>query len=205
MYTLDDLNYLYQDLEPFVDTHTMGLHYQKHAKGYLEHLNRLLMENNFDFSISLEELAQNIHDYQFGNMEDILFYLGGVLNHNLYFQSMSPNPHEMDELLKKDLVEKYGSYPAFVENFINTALKLKGSGYTFLELTEDGDLAIKNYENQDNPTFYGKTPLLNVDLWEHAYYLNYKNNKEEYLTNFFDIIDFSHTNQVYRNKKMIHE
>lgn len=89
MYKLEDLNYLYQDLEPYIDTHTMGLHYNKHAKKYLNTLNQLLLENNFDFSILLTELAQKIDLYPWKNKEEILFNLGGVINHNLYFRSMN--------------------------------------------------------------------------------------------------------------------
>lgn len=201
MYKLDDLKYLYQDLEPYIDTHTMGLHYNKHAKKYLYNLNKLLEENNFTFDIKLEDLAKNIYNYKFNKMEDILFNLGGVVNHNLYFYCMNKEKKEVSGNLKKDLVEKYGSIDAFIEEFINNAMELQGSGYTFLELTDNNDLVILNHANQDSPLFHGHIPLFTVDLWEHAYYLNYKNNKREYLANFFEISDFSYANSKYSIKK----
>ena len=197
MYKLDDLNYLYQDLEPYIDTHTMGLHYNKHSKKYLKNLNNLLKENNFDFSISLEELAKNINNYNFENIDNILFNLGGVLNHNLYFKCISKIKREVDGVLKKDLIEKYGSIDDFVKEYVSLAMKLKGSGYTFLEF-DNNSLVLRNRANQDSPFFNGSTPLFTVDLWEHAYYINYENDKERYLDNFFQIADFSYANKLYK-------
>lgn len=196
MYKIDDLNYLYQDLEPYIDTYTMGLHYNKHAKKYLDTLNELLIEESFDFSINLTELARKINSYSWKNKKDIIFNLGGVLNHNLYFHSMNKNKIECNGLLRKKLLEKYGTIDNFIREFISTSMKLKGSGYTFLEINSIG-LNIKNYQNQDNPLFFQCIPLFTIDLWEHAYYLNYNNDKKKYLENFFEIADFSIANYIY--------
>lgn len=200
MYKLEDLNYLYQDLEPFIDTHTMGLHYNKHAKKYLNTLNQLLLENSFDFSLSFVELAQNIDLYSWKNKEEILFNLGGVINHNLYFNCMNKKKIEVIGDLKNDLIKKYGSIDEFVKEFISISLKLKGSGYTFLELTPNG-LEITNYKNQDSPLFSSNIPLFTIDLWEHAYYINYNHDKKKYLENFFEIADFSVANHLYEKIK----
>lgn len=201
MYKLEDLNYLYQDLEPYVDTHTMGTHYNKHAKKYLNNLNQLLLENNFDFSLSLVELAQNIDLYSWKNKEEIIFNLGGVINHNLYFHCMNKKKIEVTGKIRNDLINKYGSIEEFVQEFISISLKLKGSGYTFLELTSNG-LEIKNYSNQDNPLFSSHFPLFTIDLWEHAYYINYNYDKKKYLENFFEIADFSVANHLYEKIKI---
>lgn len=200
MYKLEDLDYLYQDLEPYIDTHTMGLHYNKHAKKYLNTLNQLLLDNNFDFSISMVELAQNIDLYSWDNKEDILFNLGGVLNHNLYFHSMNKKKIESAGELRNDLIKKYGGIDDFIKEFINISMKLKGSGYTFLELTPSG-LEITNYKNQDSPLFSLNVPLFTIDLWEHAYYINYNYDKKKYLENFFEIADFSIANHLYERIK----
>lgn len=201
MYQLESLNYLYQDIEPYIDTHTMALHYNKHAKKYLSNLNQLLLKNNFDFSIGLEELARNIDNYDFKDKEDILFNLGGVLNHDLYFKCMSVNRKGIQGLLKNELVDKYGSISAFIEEIIRVALKLQGSGYVFLEVDKDVNLVIKNRSNQDSPLFTKNIPLFVIDLWEHAYYINYENDKERYLRNFFDVADFNYANEVYSKLK----
>ena len=91
MYILKALPYEYDELEPFIDTHTLGLHKNKHQANYLKKLNDLLLKNNYDFRYSLENLTKNINEFSFNNKEDILFNLGGVINHDLYFNSMSPN------------------------------------------------------------------------------------------------------------------
>lgn len=201
MYQLEKLNYLYQDMEPYIDTHTMALHYNKHAKKYLSNLNQLLLKNKFNFSISLEELARNINNYNFEGQEDILFNLGGVLNHELYFKCISETKKDIEGILKKDLIEKYGAIEAFIEEFIKTAMKLKGSGYTFLEMDKSNNLIIKNRPNQDNPLFTKNIPLFAIDLWEHAYYINYENDKERYLKNFFEVADFTYANELYIKNK----
>ena len=196
MYRLDELHYLYQDLEPYIDTHTMGIHYNKHAKKYLDTLNQLLSEEGFSFDVSIEKLASNIDFYEFKRKEDILFHLGGVLNHNLYFKCMSKEYQGPSSFLLKAIVEKYGSLEEFYKAYIQMALSLKGSGYTFLEYNH-GDLVLKNRSNQESPLFDKSVPLFTIDMWEHDYYLNYKNEKGEYLNQFFKIADFSYANKEY--------
>lgn len=136
MYKLENLPYLFQDLEPFLDTHTLGLHYNKHAQNYLNNLNKLLMKNNFDYRYDINELAFHINEFAKEAQESILFNLGGVINHNLYLS-------------------------------------------------------------------HGYIPLFNVDLWEHAYYLNYENDKSKYLDNFVQIADFTFANKIYNNISII--
>ncbi len=198
MYKLQKLQYLYQDLEPYIDTHTMGVHYNKHAKNYLNKLNNLLTKNNYNFNYSLEELTFHINEFPNEDKEDILFNLGGVLNHNLYFSSISPNHNMPFGKLKTAINNKYKSYDNFLQKLKEKALSLKGSGYTFLVINNN-DLDIVNTKNQETPLQYGLIPLLNIDMWEHAYYLNYKNEKEEYLNNLFNILDFTNASNIYNN------
>ena len=197
MYKLTKLKYLYQDLEPYIDTHTIALHYNKHAMNYLDKLNSILKMNNYNFKYSLNNLFFYLNDFKYEDREDILFNLGGVLNHELYFKCLSKEKLLPNKLLKRELDLKYGSYNDFVNYFINEALKLKGAGYTFLEITLNGDLLIINRSNQDNPIFHQHIPLFCIDMWEHSYYLNYKISKKEYLTNIFEVIDFSYANDIY--------
>lgn len=199
MYKLPPLPYSYQELEPFIDTHTMGLHYHKHEQNYLNNLNGLLKKNRYDYRYSLSELLYHINEFPREDREDILFNLGGVLNHNLYWKSMNPNPKKPTGGLELAIDEKYGSFDDFWNNFKEKALSLKGSGYTFLIVKKDGQLDIVNVSNQDNPLFNGDVPLFNIDMWEHAYYLNYKNEKGKYLDNFKEIADFSNASQIFDN------
>jgi len=194
-----ELPYLYQDLEPYIDTHTVGLHYLKHQKNYLNKLNSLLLKNNYDFRYTLDELIYHINEFPVGDREDILYNLGGVLNHNLYWKSINKNKKEPIGNLKRHIDSKYRSFDKFFDEVKKRALEIKGSGYTFLVLRNDGDLDIINFYNQDNPLSFGYIPLFTIDMWEHAYYLNYKNEKEKYLDNIKEIVDFTNASNIYNN------
>ncbi len=200
MYTLKPLPFLYQDLEPYIDTHTMGLHHNKHEQNYMNNLNKLLLENHYDFKYPIEELYYHMDLFDEKSKNDILFNLGGVINHELYWESMNPKEKEdpTGELLDA-ILDKYGSFENFKKQFMNMALNLKGSGYTFLVKKKDNTIDIINTSNQDSPILFNYIPLFNVDLWEHAYYLNYKNNKREYLENFFEIANFNYANKNYKS------
>lgn len=196
MYQLPSLSYSYQDLEPFIDTHTMGLHYHKHEQAYLNNLNNLLKKNNYDYKYNLNELIYHIEEFSLEDRENILFNLGGVLNHNIYWKSFNKNNTLPSGELKEQIDKQFGSYDEFWEKIKENALKLKGSGYTFLVMSNN-ELEIINFFNQDSPLLYGYIPLFNIDLWEHAYYINYENDKSKYIDNFKEIADFSYANEIY--------
>ena len=200
MYKKIDLPYLYQDLEPYIDIHTLGLHYNKHYQNYLNKLNELLIKNNYNYRYKLEELIYHINEFNVDDREDILFNLGGVINHNIYFLSISSKNREkpLGELLKY-IDRKYGSYEGFVDKFKNKALELKGSGYTYLILKKNMELDIVNLSNQDLPMSLGCIPLFNIDMWEHSYYINYENDKSKYIDNFMMIADFSNANKIFNS------
>ena len=195
MYKINDLPYDYDALEPFIDSHTLGLHYNKHQKNYLKKLNELLLKNNYNFNYSIEEFPKYVSMFNDDDIEDILFNLGGVINHNLYFDSISPKKEEPNILLKNKINNNFGSYDNFKKLFKESALSLKGSGYTFLVLN-NGNLEIVNLPNQENPYSYNLIPLITLDLWEHAYYINYENKKDLYIDNFFEIINFHKANKI---------
>lgn len=196
MYQLPSLPYLYQDLEPFIDTHTMGLHYHKHEQAYLNNLNNLLKKNNYDYKYNLNELIYHIEEFSLEDRENILFNLGGVLNHNIYWKSFNKNNTLPSGELKEQIDKQFGSYDEFWEKIKENALKLKGSGYTFLVMSNN-ELEIINFFNQDSPLLYGYIPLFNIDLWEHAYYINYENDRSKYIDNFKEIADFSYASEIY--------
>lgn len=189
--------YSYEALEPFIDTHTLGLHYQKHLRGYLKKLNELLQRSGFQYQYSMELLSFHIDEFPEGLREEILFNLGGVLNHIIYFQSISDQRVMPEGGLERKLLDTFGSFENFKKLFKESALKVKGSGYTYLMLDKNNRLQIMNYSNQDCPYFYGMVPLLCIDVWEHAYYINYENKRDLYIDNFFEIMDFSIANNVY--------
>ena len=197
MYKLPELLYSYQELEPFVDTHTLGLHYHKHAKNYLNNLNNLLIKNNYKFQYNLNELVYHINEFPLEDKENILFNLGGVLNHDLYFKSMNPNNNKPTGMLMNALERKYGSYERFFDELKKKALELKGSGYTFLVFKNNIDII--NMSNQDTPLLFGYIPLFAIDLWEHAYYINYENRKSDYIDNFINKADFTYANFLFNS------
>ncbi len=201
MYTLPNLPYNYQDLEPYIDTHTLGLHYNIHTNNYLTKLNSLLKENNYHFRYNLNELIYHLNEFNPSIQEEILYNLGGVLNHILYFSSMAPPKERRLPFGNLELAinKTFGSFDNFYQSFKEKALSIKGSGYTFLVINNNGNLEIINLPNQQTPLFLGFVPLFTIDMWEHAYYLNYKQDKNKYLDNYKIIADFTNASNIYNN------
>ena len=187
----------YNSLEPYIDDETLHLHYDVLYQNYLNNLNRLLKENNYNFT-SVYDLLNNSDILNTKDMEDILYNLGGVVNHELYFYNMSTKGNNKPTGKLKDNIDIYfNSYEEFKEKLKQSALKLKGSGFTFLVLDKDNNLIIMNTKNQDTPYYYGFTPIIALDLWEHSYYLKYKTNKSDYIDSWFNLLDFDKISKVY--------
>ena len=200
MYEAKKLNY--NTLEPYISDRTLTIHYNNHYLNYLNNLNKILKENNYDYRYSNEELFNHLDLFDIDVRDKILFNLGGVVNHELYFSNMSLGGNiKPIGLLKEKIDTQYGNYDNFKNEFIKIANELSGSGYTFLVINENKDLQIINMPNQESPYLYGMIPLIALDLWEHAYYLDYQNNKNKYIDAFFKIIDFNNVNNLYEKVK----
>lgn len=197
MYKKINLNY--DSLEPYIDDLTLNIHYNKHYLKYLNNLNDILNSVSYDYRYSLEELINNIDEFDVGIRGDILYNASGVLNHELYFKNMNLNSNEPVGILKQAILNKYGSFNNFTQEFIKRANSLRGSGFTFLVL-KDNELDIINLPNQESPYIYNMVPLIALDMWEHSYYLKYQNNKEQYIKNFFSIIDFNEVENIYEKE-----
>lgn len=187
----------YKSLEPYIDDRTLDLHYNAHYRNYTDKLNKYLNDINYDYKDSPIYLAKHIDILPMENRNEILFNLGGYLNHNLYFYNLTNKKKDVPiELL--NLINKYfGSFSLFKEEFIDMAMEVKGSGYTFLVMDKNNKLRIINTSNQDTPYYYGFTPIMTIDVWEHAYYLKYTYLRKKYLENIFDIIDFDKVYKLY--------
>lgn len=187
----------YKSLEPYIDDRTLDLHYNAHYRNYTDKLNKYLNDINYDYKDSPEYLAKHIDILPMENRDEILFNLGGYLNHSLYFYNLTNKKKNIPiELL--NLINKYfGSFSLFREEFIDMAMEVKGSGYTFLVMDKNNKLRIINTSNQDTPYYYGFTPIMTIDVWEHAYYLKYTYLRKKYLENIFDIIDFDKVYKLY--------
>lgn len=198
MYNAIPLKYDYDALEPYIDTRTVGIHYNNHYLNYVNNLNKILKQENIDSSIGLSQLLKQINNYDASIQDSLIYNIGGVLNHELFFNNMSPNNHNLPTgKLKEAINQQYGNFENFKQAFINAAMNVVGSGYTFLVLDKDKKLQIINTSNQETPYLYGFIPIMTIDLWEHAYYLNYQSNKKQYIINFFEIIDFDYVESEY--------
>lgn len=187
----------YKSLDPYIDDRTLNLHYNAHYRNYTDKLNKYLNNINYDYKDSPIYLAKHIDILPMENRDEILFNLGGYLNHSLYFYNLTNKKKDIPiELL--NLINKYfGSFSLFKEEFIDMAMEVKGSGYTFLVMDKNNKLRIINTSNQDTPYYYGFTPIMTIDVWEHAYYLKYTYLRKKYLENIFDIIDFDKVYKLY--------
>lgn len=199
------INLDYNSLEPYIDNKTLMLHYNVIYSSYIDKLNKLLKKNNYKDSYSLNELVDKIDIFPLEDRGEILYNLGGVLNHKLYFYEISDKGNNVPygEILK-DINKYFGSYDNFKKEFIKKSLNLVGSGYTFLVMDKTGKLQIINTSNEDTPYSYGFIPIIVLDLWEHSYYLKYTTNKEVYINNWFNLLDFKKINDLYiENKKSL--
>ena len=185
----------YSSLEPVISDLNLDIHYNKHYGKYVDNLNKLLP----DYNDSVESILMSIDSFDKKDRSSILTNAGGVLNHELYFRSMSSDPYTNNNLVS-DLINQYGSFDNFKTEFINNANKLVGSGYTFL-VYKNNQFDIINLPNQENPYSYNYIPLIALDLWEHAYYLTYYNDRALYINNFFRVINFDYANTLYEKNK----
>lgn len=195
MYSSIKLNF--STLEPFISNTTLEEHYKIYLK-YLKTLNELLSTTNNIYP--KDYLIRHIDILPLDIRGEVLYNLSGVINHELYFFGLSNDSNNnVDNKLVSDIIASFGSLNNFKEEFKKQALNIKGSGYTFLVMDNNNNLKIINTSNQDNPYYYGYIPILNLDIWEHAYYLDYYSNREDYVNKFFEKIDFVKLNVNYEN------
>lgn len=190
MYKAKPLKFSFNALEPYLSEETVQRHYIIYTN-YVKRLNDLIENNKY----TLEETIKNIDEFPMENRDKILFLSSAILNHELYFENIGLNKSEPVGKLKQKIEQQYGSFEKFKEEFKKQASYVIGSGYTFLILNNN-DLEIINTSNQENPYSYDLIPIMNIDLWEHAYYIDYFN-RQEYIDNFFSIIDFEEVNNNY--------
>lgn len=194
MYKVNPLPYSYNALMPVIDEETVSVHYNKHHKKYAENLNKLTNSN-----IPLEQIPNKINEFSLKDRGPILYNAGGILNHNLYWQSLNETKSMPKGKLLNKINKDYGNFENFKDTFINKSKNLVGSGYTFLVSDKDGNLSIINLSNQETPLSYDLIPLFTIDIWEHAYYLKYRNERNTYLENIWDKTNFDYASKVYEN------
>ena len=185
----EKLPYGYSALRQFIDPETMNIHYNKHYKGYITKLNDALEGKNYG-DLSLEEIIKTIERFS----KTIRDNAGGAYNHSIFWKMLSPTEMEPKGDILKKINSNFGSLSNFKQKFEEQAKKRFGSGWVWLVLTKRGSLKIMTTANQDNPLMnvikQGGHPLLGLDLWEHAYYLKYKNKRDEYIKNFWKVVNW---------------
>ncbi|OGZ70363.1 MAG: superoxide dismutase [Candidatus Staskawiczbacteria bacterium RIFCSPHIGHO2_12_FULL_38_11] len=191
MYTLPNLPYSYNALEPYIDKETMTIHHDKHHAAYVKNLNDAIDKYPDLFSKSAEELMMNLSDVPEEIRTVVRNNAGGHVNHTMFWQIMAPNSGgEPTGALAKEITKTFGSFADFQNKFNDAGVKRFGSGWVWLVKTKDGKLDIVSTPNQDNPMTDGHTPILGNDVWEHAYYLKYKNMRADYLKAWWSVVNW---------------
>lgn len=200
-FTLPDLPYAFNGLEPHIDARTMEIHHDLHHNGYTNNLNKAL-EGTDAANASIEDILANISNHSGAVRNNG----GGYYNHCMFWEVMSPNGGgEPTGALADAINAKFGSFEGFKSEFSAAAATRFGSGWAWLIVDASGNLAVTSTANQDNPVMdiaeVKGTPILCVDVWEHAYYLKYQNRRPEYLTNFFNVINWEEVSKRFEAAK----
>lgn len=198
--TLPELPYTYDALEPHFDAETMTLHHDKHHATYVNNANAAL-EKHPEIGEDLEALLSDVNSIPEDIRQALINNGGGHLNHALFWELLSPEKTEITEDVKAAIDEAFGSFDAFQEKFTAAATTRFGSGWAWLVVDADGKLEVTSTPNQDTPLMEGKTPILGLDVWEHAYYLNYRNVRPNYIKAFFEIINWNKVDELYKAAK----
>lgn len=203
MFEQAKLTYAFNALEPHIDTLTMETHYGKHHLAYTNNLNMALEKLPNLADQSIEEILTNLGSISdTGLQTTVRNNGGGFYNHNLYFGILSPNGGgEPTGALAKQISKDFGSFEELKNKLTTAALGVFGSGWSWLSTDKDGKLVVTATPNQDNPlmTHSGKlTPLVGIDVWEHAYYLKYKNVRPDYVKAFFNVLDWNKVEEHYQ-------
>ena len=186
-FTLPELPYAYDALEPYIDEETMHYHHDKHFKTYVDKLNKALEPYPEYHSWTLEELLLRLAELPKELKDDVRDNGGGVYNHDMYFDIMAP----AGQSVSTAVAEAFGGVENFKKTMKEAALSRFGSGFAWLAKDADGCLQIIALANQDNPLSQGLTPVMLLDVWEHAYYLKYKNLRADYIDQWFHVVNWN--------------
>lgn len=197
-----ELPYSYDALEPYIDAETVEIHYTKHLQSYVDKLNKVLEGyEKYTNDKSLEEIMKCVYKLPKKIRYDVIDQGGGVLNHNLYFSILSQTPKIAPEgALAEEINSTFGNLEGLKDEVNKASITQFGSGYGWLIKDKHGKLKVINTLNQDSPLILGFKPILNIDVWEHAYYLKYKNLRADYVKNIWNVIDWEKIENLYNEK-----
>jgi len=197
-YTLPELPYQYDALEPHIDSQTMEIHYTKHHQTYINNLNAALEGAGLPTDQPIDDLMRRLDTLPESVRGPVRNNGGGHANHSLFWTVMSPQGGgQPGGALSAALDAELGGMDAFRDAFTKAALTRFGSGWAWLSVTPQGKLMVESTANQDSPLMHGHTPILGLDVWEHAYYLKYQNRRPEYIAAFFNVVHWDEVARRY--------
>lgn len=190
-YSLPPLPYSFEALEPYIDSETMYYHHDKHFQTYINNLNKALKPFPYLQNMTLQQLLCNPSSIPLSCQQQIIRNGGGVYNHNQFFNGLAPADQELHQpngVFLKQVTNTFGSFDRLKKIFSENALSVFGSGWTALIHNKNGQLKIVNLCNQQTTLDFGSSPLILLDVWEHAYYLKYKNDRKQYIENAWNVL-----------------
>lgn len=197
-HTLPELPYAYDALEPHIDAMTMEIHHSRHHNTYVTNLNAALEGTGLE-DVPVEELVSNLDRVPEDKRQPVINNGGGHANHSMFWQMMSPNGGGQPQGgVAKAIDAELGGFEAFQDAFKKAALGRFGSGWAWLSVTPEKKLVVENTLNQDSPLMHGNTPVLGLDVWEHAYYLKYQNKRPDYVSAFFNVVNWEDVERRYQ-------
>jgi superoxide dismutase, Fe-Mn family len=199
MFVLPPLPYAYNALEPYIDEQTLIIHHDKHHQTYVNKLNEILTPYPELLEMPLESLLKNLDQVPESIRTAVTNNAGQVYNHNLYWESMGSDAggEPTGELATK-IQSKFGNFADFKKEFSALGVAQFGSGWVWLSLDANGEICLDKTSNADSPLMHGKTPVLTMDVWEHAYYLNYQNRRPDYIEAFWNIVNWTEIERKYQ-------
>lgn len=196
-YTLPVLPYPYDALEPHIDSKTMEIHHSKHHQTYINNINAGIAGTEWE-DLSVEALISKFNEVPQQLKQNVINNAGGHANHSLFWTVMSPDGGSHPEAeIAKAIEHELGGFEAFKDTFTQAALSRFGSGWAWLSVAPDQTLIVESSVNQDSPLMHGNIPILGLDVWEHAYYLHYQNRRPEYISAFFNVVNWQEVNRRY--------
>jgi Fe-Mn family superoxide dismutase len=201
-FTLPDLPYPFDALEPHIDAKTMEIHHDKHHGTYVTRLNAALEKAPAFQNKPIEEILQSLDKIPKEVQGAVRNHGGGHYNHTLFWKMLAPRAGgKPSGDLGKAIDKKFGSFDAFKEQFTASATNLFGSGWAWLVVDPSGDLSVTTTPNQDNPVSQGLKPIFGLDVWEHAYYLKYQNRRPEYISAFWNVVSWANIEDNFRKAR----
>jgi Fe-Mn family superoxide dismutase len=189
-FTLPPLPYDYSALEPHIDTQTMQIHHDKHHAAYVNNLNAALESHANLQNQNIEDILRNINDVPEAVRQAVINNGGGHANHTMFWEIMGPNGGEPTGALAQAISKAFGDFASFKAKINDAGVKRFGSGWSWLVADGGGNLQVISTANQDSPYMQGFTPILGVDVWEHAYYLKYQNRRPDYLNAWWSTVNW---------------